>query len=229
MGTFAVISYLPLYVQGVLGSTASLAGIVLLVLSFGWTAGTLTGGQSMNRFGYRAGCFVGKLLLAVGYGLFVTTVDGPRLFAVFVMGFVIGFGMGVVNVTSMVATQNHVPPNNLGVATSTIVLSRMLGGAFGVNLIGSVLVSQMMRGLTILSADSGVKMSAGLIKKLANPQALLDPSTRALIPDVLLVALVDVLAAAFWYAFLTGLFAMLVGVGVAFFMDDDTPRQVTRH
>src|SRR4029077_3941343 len=48
MGVFGAVSYLPLYLQGVLGLTASGTGMVLLLLSLGWTAGSLLAGQWIN-------------------------------------------------------------------------------------------------------------------------------------------------------------------------------------
>src|SRR5262245_65493581 len=54
MGVFGAISYLPLYLQGVLGMSASGAGLILLLLSLGWTAGGLIAGHSIHRLGYRS-------------------------------------------------------------------------------------------------------------------------------------------------------------------------------
>ncbi|MGH7875806.1 MAG: MFS transporter, partial [Candidatus Binatia bacterium] len=54
MGVFGAITYLPLYLQGVTGLTASRAGMVLLFVSVAWTAGSLIAGQALNQFGYRA-------------------------------------------------------------------------------------------------------------------------------------------------------------------------------
>ena len=54
MGVFGAVSYLPLYLQGVIGLTASRAGMVLLFVSVAWTAGSLIAGEVLNRFGYRA-------------------------------------------------------------------------------------------------------------------------------------------------------------------------------
>lgn len=223
MGIFGVISYLPLYVQGVLGGSASRAGMTLLLASLGWTAGSLISGQGMNRFGYRTTSVAGMLLMALGYGLFVGSGNHLGLVVVLIAGCVIGAGMGIVSVTSMVAAQNSVPFNQLGVATSTVMLCRMFGGAFGISLMGSVLFSQMQRRLVTLSAGAGIDMPDGLIKKLANPQNLLDPSTRASIPDSLLASLVDILGYSIGYAFLSGFFIMLLGLALSFFMADHTP------
>ncbi|OGQ51199.1 MAG: hypothetical protein A2W66_02490 [Deltaproteobacteria bacterium RIFCSPLOWO2_02_56_12] len=177
----------------------------------------------MNRFGYRAASVAGMLLMTVGYGLFLGTRDHLGLVAVLVVGSVIGLGMGIVNVTSMVAAQNGVPLNQLGVATSTVMLCRMFGGAFGISLMGSVLISQMQRRLVTLSTASGINISDSLIQRLANPQNLLDPSTRGLIPDSLLTSLVDILGSSIGHAFLAGFFVMLIGLSLSFFMAEYTP------
>ena len=194
--------------------------------SLGWTAGSFIGGQGMNRFGYRAASVAGMLLMTVGYGLFLGTRDHLGLVAVLVVGSVIGLGMGIVNVTSMVAAQNGVPLNQLGVATSTVMLCRMFGGAFGISLMGSVLISQMQRRLVTLSTASGINISDSLIQRLANPQNLLDPSTRGLIPDSLLASLVDILGSSIGHAFLAGFFVMLIGLALSFFMAEYTPASV---
>lgn len=223
MGIFGVISYLPLYVQGVLGASASRAGMTLVLASLGWTAGSFIGGQGMNRFGYRVPCIAGMLLMALGYGSFVASKDHLGLVPVLAVGSLIGLGMGIVNVTSMVAAQNSAPLRQLGVATSTVMLFRMFGGAFGISLMGSVLFSQMQRRLVTFAAAPGVNISGSLVRKLANPQNLLDPATRDLIPDSLLATLVDILGRSMWSAFFTGFMIMLLGLGLSFFMASTTP------
>lgn len=221
MGMFGVISYLPLHVQGVLGGTASQVGFVLLLSSLGWTAGSFISGPGIHRFGYRAASIAGMMLMTLGYALFVATGDQLRLIPLLVVGFVIGVGMGMVTLTSMVAAQNSVPLNQLGVATSTIMLCRMFGGAFGIALMGSVLFSRMQRGLAGLSQGAGI--SNELSRKLANPQNLLDPATRALIPDLLLARLIDLLDRSVWSAFLAGLIVMLLALGLSFLMTEYSP------
>src|SRR3989304_7126429 len=89
MGAFGAISYLPLYLQGVTGLTASRAGMVLLFLSFAWTVGSLIAGQALNRFGYRAVAAAGMALMTVGYSLFVVFQSELSVFWV-----AIGGGMG---------------------------------------------------------------------------------------------------------------------------------------
>jgi EmrB/QacA subfamily drug resistance transporter len=222
MGVFGATTYLPLYLQGVLGLTASRAGMVLLLLSLGWTGGSLLAGQLINRRGYRFVSGAGMALLALGFGLFVIHPDHVKISAVLISATAIGIGMGLANLTTLVAAQTTVWPQRIGVATSTIMLFRTFGGAFAVSLMGTVLFSQMQHGLNRLgsSADG---LSAELRDKLAHPQNLLEPATRASIPMDLLPKLVEILADSIWYAFLTAFVLMLLGIVASLFMGSYTP------
>jgi EmrB/QacA subfamily drug resistance transporter len=220
MGVFGAVTYLPLYLQGVTGLTASRAGMVLLFLSVAWTAGSLIAGQALNWIGYRASAATGMILLAAGYSLFVAFKSDLSVFWVAISGTLIGTGMGMANLTTLVAVQNSVSHQRIGVATSTLMLFRTFGGAFAVSVMGTVLLHQMQRGLSQLSAGS---LSTALLDKLAHPQNLLEPATRAQIPPALLPRLIAILGDATWYAFLTGFALMVIGVAVSFFMSQDTP------
>jgi len=223
MGVFGAVSYLPLYLQGVLGFSASQAGVVLLVLSLAWTAGSLLAGPWINRHGYRTVTATGMSLLAIGFGLFFFVSETARILFVFASGIAIGIGMGLANLTTLVAAQSGVWPRRIGVATSTIMLFRTFGGAFSVSLMGTVLLNRMQQGLSRLDLSGTETMAPGLRHKLAHPQNLLEPSTRALVPPDLLPSLIELLADAIWYAFLTVFVLMLIGVAVSLRMSSDTP------
>jgi len=220
MGVFGAVSYLPLYLQGVTGLTASRAGMVLLFLSVAWTAGSLIAGQALNRVGYRVVAVIGMALIAVGYSLFVAFKSGLTVPWVAVSGTLIGTGMGMANLTTLVAVQNSVSHQRIGVATSTVMLFRTFGGAFAVSLLGTVLLNQMQRGLSELN---GSALSTALLSKLAHPQNLLEPATRAQIPPELLPRLITILGDAIWYAFLVGFLFMIIGVAASFLLASQTP------
>jgi EmrB/QacA subfamily drug resistance transporter len=225
MGVFGAVSYLPLYLQGVTGLTASRAGMVLLFLSVAWTAGSLIAGQALNRAGYRVTAVVGMALIAIGYSLFVASKSELTVPWVAVSGTLIGTGMGMANLTTLVAVQNSVSHQRIGVATSTAMLFRTFGGAFAVSLMGTVLLHQMQRGLDRLSVTG---LSGALLDKLAHPQNLLEPATRMQIPPELLPKLIAILADAIWHAFLTGFAFMFCGVVLAFFMSNESPSEATK-
>jgi EmrB/QacA subfamily drug resistance transporter len=221
MGVFGAISYLPLYLQGVTGLAASRAGMVLLFVSLTWTGGSLLAGQILNRFGYRAVAMTGMALLAIGYSLFVAFGSGLTVPGVIVGGAFIGTGMGLANLTTLVAVQNSVPHHHIGVGTSTMMLFRTFGGAFAVSLMGTVLLHHMQNGLNALGSNYPVE----LLAKLAHPQNLLDPVMRGQIPPELLATMTKILGDSIWYAFVTGFAFMFCGVLLSFFLSADSPAE----
>ena len=227
MGVFGAISYLPLYLQGVLGMTAWSTGLVILVLSMGWTAGSLLAGQGINGVGYRLVAVAGMSLLAAGYFLLVAPQLKAGMVAITLSSVAIGLGMGLANLTTLVAAQTAVAHQRIGVATSTLMLFRTFGGAFAVSLLGTVMLGYMQNRLAQLKA-SNTAVPAELWDKLANPQNLLQPSTRAELPTDLLAQMIPALDNALWYAFLTGFGLMIVGIFTACFMAGYTPANTPR-
>lgn len=222
MGAFGAITYMPLYLQGVNGMTAVGAGLIILILSMGWTAGSLIAGRSINRFGYRVAALCGMALLAAGYAIFIAPALGASLAAVCFSAAAIGVGMGMANLTTLVAAQSSVQPQCIGVATSTVMLFRTFGAAFAVSIMGTVMLSQMQSALARLHAASP-NMNSALWAKLANPQNLLEPATRGQIPPELLPKLIASLGDSLWYAFATGFVLMIVGIATALRMGNYTP------
>jgi hypothetical protein len=227
MGVFGAISYLPLYLQGVLGMSAWATGVIILLLSMGWTAGSLLAGQGINRVGYRVVAIAGMSLLAFGYLLLTAPQLRGGIAALTASSLAIGLGMGLANLTSLVAAQTAVPHQRIGVATSTLMLFRTFGGAFAVSLLGTVMLGHMQSRLTQLGALNKA-VPADLWDKLANPQNLLQPSTRAKIPSSLLAQLIPALDDALYYAFLTGLGLMVIGMAAACLMGGYTPANTPR-
>jgi EmrB/QacA subfamily drug resistance transporter len=227
MGVFGAISYMPLFLQGVLGMAASGAGMVILVLSMGWTAGSLLAGRWINRWGYRFAAVSGMSLLSVGYAIFIAPLFNANVIAVVVSAGIIGVGMGLANLTTLVAAQTTVSHQRIGVATSTIMLFRTFGAAFMVSVMGTVMLSHMQTALgNIKSVNSAV--DAAMWSKLANPQNLLEPATRAQIPSELLPHLIESLEHSLWFAFLTGFLLMMLGIAFSFLMSSYTPANTPR-
>jgi EmrB/QacA subfamily drug resistance transporter len=227
MGVFGAISYMPLYLQGVLGLSATSTGLVILALSMGWTVGSLSAGQGIDKIGYRRVAAAGMLLLALGYAILILPALNFGVAAVVVSAGAIGVGMGMANLTTLVAAQSAVAHQRIGVATSTIMLFRTFGAAFAVSLMGTVMLGQMQKSLGQLRA-AHTQVAASLWDKLANPQNLLEPATRSQVAPELLPRLIAALGDSLWYAFLTGLVLMLIGVAVSMALADSTPATTSR-
>jgi hypothetical protein len=161
--------------------------------------------------------------MAIGFGIFVMTGEPLALSVVLLASLLIGVGMGMANLTTLVSAQSAVPIRRIGVATSTLMLFRTFGGAFCISLMGTVLLNHMQQGL----AKVGAGLSATLRDKIANPQNLLEPVTR-LIPQEILPKLIDLLADSIWYAFSTAFALMILGCVVSSGMGAYTPANTPR-
>lgn len=139
---FTVISFMPIYLQGVVGMSATYAGTVLIPLSLGIVTGAGSSGGLMKRFGYKIFAVAGFAIAIVGYVLLSRLAamgpDAPVWLAVVEM-LILGLGVGFTIQTFIIAVQNAVDRHHVGVATSTITLFRSLGATFGVTLLGTVL------------------------------------------------------------------------------------------
>ncbi len=208
--------YVPLFVQGSLGGTALTAGAVVAPLSIGWPVGSLVGGRMLLRTGYRTTLLLGAVLIAAGTALCVPMNAGTSLAYVVFAVVVIGLGLGFTSTSYLVAVQNAVPWRRRGIATSSIVFFRTIGGSIGVAVMGALLnYSLGDRYRAAVERASGGDSS--LIRLLSDPNALLQPAVRSRIPEDAYAELAGALAAALSPAFLVLLVFGISTVAVAAF------------
>jgi predicted MFS family arabinose efflux permease len=136
---FGAVSFIPLFVQAVLGGTAVQAGSVLTPTSLSWVMGSTIGGRLLNRLGYRSLAVGGMLCLTTGYLLFTRLGTGSPLRYAAGSGVVLGLGMGLVTVTTVVAVQSAAPPGQIGVVSTLPFFFRNIGATIGVATMGTIL------------------------------------------------------------------------------------------
>lgn len=146
IGMIGVISYLPAYVQGVLGYSALVAGFTLSSMSIGWPISSVAAGRLFRRLGVRALVRAGGLAATAGT-LLIALLAGRGPLAAGVGAFVLGVGLGLLNTTFIVAIQSSVPWAQRGVATASNMLMRNLGNAVGAALLGGLLNFRLTRSL----------------------------------------------------------------------------------
>jgi len=131
-------TFLPAYIQGVMGRSPIIAGYALAISSVTWIAGSWAGGQIMLRASYRASTNVGGVFLVAGIAMLIA-LDPSRgpLWAATGTGLV-GIGMGLNQNTYTVAAQSVVDWSQRGTATAIISLMRMLGQTVGTAIYGAV-------------------------------------------------------------------------------------------
>jgi EmrB/QacA subfamily drug resistance transporter len=192
MAMFGTISYAPLFVQGVIGTSATSSGVVLTPLMLGAVTTSLLTGQLISRTGrYRWNVVLGPIVLAIGMFL-LWRMDVHTTSAQAARNMVIaGIGVGSMMQVFVISVQNAVSRAHIGSATALTQFSRQMGATIGVTVMGAI----VNHGL-----PSGLGGSAGIgIHRL--PPAARQALASALHPAFLLmacVALVVWLVAVTW-------------------------------
>jgi EmrB/QacA subfamily drug resistance transporter len=139
MVMFGTVSYVPLFVQGVIGNSATSSGVVLTPLMLGAVATSFLSGQLVSRTGrYRWNVLVGPPVLAAGMALLwrmnVHTTDRQAALAMVVAG----VGIGSMTHVFVLSVQNTVDRSTIGSATALTQFSRQMGATIGVAVIGVI-------------------------------------------------------------------------------------------
>jgi MFS family permease len=126
------IVYATLFAQGVMGVSATAAGVLMLPLNFTFIAGSVLAGRLIHRTGrYRIFPIVGFVTVVAGTVALARIGIASNALDLVVPTTVMGLGFGLAVPPTVLALQNAVPPRNLGAATATYWLGSSLGGALG--------------------------------------------------------------------------------------------------
>jgi EmrB/QacA subfamily drug resistance transporter len=207
---FGALTFLPLFQQVVRGDSPTESGLQLLPVMGGLLLTSIASGQIITRTGrYRyfpiAGTAVGVLgLLLLGR---LDRSTSPALGALYML--VLGMGLGMVMQVLVLAVQNSVPYEQLGVATSGATLFRSIGGSLGTALLGAVFSNRLAHALAAdlpagaRGAAAGVgSLDPSALARLPAPvhDAYLDAFTDAI--DLVFLVAAGVMAVAFVLAWL---------------------------
>ena len=202
-GMFGSISFVPLFAQGVLGTSATQAGITLTPMSLAWTLFSILAGRLLLIMGYRTLALIGMALLVVGAFLMSQVGPGSSLVSIMAYLSMMGAGMGFSIPAFLIAVQSTVPRRELGIATSTLQFSRSIGGTLGVSVLGMYLSARLASEL----------VASGLDPNAVSLDSLVDPLAGAAVQGPLRDALAAAVAGMFLLAFiasLAGLLAVLI-------------------
>jgi MFS family permease len=188
---FGTISFVPLFVQGVIGTSATASGVVLTPMMLAAVTMSIVSGQWVSRSGrYKANALAGPVVLGTAM-LLLSRMDVDTTRGEAVRNMVIaGIGMGLMMQIFVLVIQNTVPMRHLGAGTALGQFARAIGATLGVTLMG-VIVNQ---GLPAQAREGTV------VHRL---------------PPALRAELADALQPAFFAAFCTcALVLVLVAVGM---------------
>lgn len=141
---FVTIIYVPLFVQRVLGESASGSGAVLTPLMLGIITTSMVAGQLVSRTGhYRPVLIAGPPLLAAGFLLLTRLGVHSSQLEVTRDVVIVGLGVGLMMQTLTVAVQNSVSRRTIGVATASTQFFRSIGAMTGVSVMGALVTSRL--------------------------------------------------------------------------------------
>ncbi|MCI0488121.1 MAG: MFS transporter [Blastocatellia bacterium] len=200
---FGAISFIPLFVQGTFGGTATEAGYALMPFLMGWVLFAVIGGRLMLKVGYRPTVLAGLAIMTAGFALLATFgSDTPRWLLLADMG-VMGSGIGLVVLALLITVQNSVERSDLGIATSLQPFARSIGGAAGVAVMGAMLTLGLSSHLPDVQRASGLP-EAEVARIINNPSALIEPHARAELPPAIIAPLQEALSRALQHVFIAG-------------------------
>jgi EmrB/QacA subfamily drug resistance transporter len=235
-GMFGAIMYLPLFVQGVMGESATNSGAVLTPMMLGFVVSSIIGGQVMSRTGrYKAILLVSLILGSVGMFLFsrmsVDASNGELIRDMIITGLGIGATMSVFTIV----VQNAFSVRQLGEVTASLQFFRNIGGTMGVAILGSLMNSQFSSNFNAnLPTDVTATVPKEQLAALNNPQLILSPDVVAQVKQSftafgaqgdhlygeVILAVRDALSVAITDLFIIGMVFMLLALVATVFLKE---------
>jgi len=224
---FGSASFVPLFMQAVLETTATVAGATLAPQLLGWVFASIVGGRLLLHLGYRTIALTGTITLTVGALLMTRIGVDISRFQLAVNLALMGIGMGLSIPALLIAVQSDVRRDELGTATSTVQFSRSMGGALGVSIMGLILSLRLASGL----------LAGGLDPSTISVDRLMDPVAETNVSDALAAVVRGSLADAMVWVFAFGFIASALSLAVTLLLrggriaqlgTPETPGQATR-
>lgn len=178
MALIAITTFLPMFVQLVLGRSSVVAGLALTMVMLGWPLGATLASRTFLRVGLWRLVIAGALLVPVGATAFALLGPGSSPAQAAVGSFVMGLGFGLMSLASLILIQEATELSQRGSATASNVFSRNLGSALGAAFFGAVFnfglrradgsaavsdeqLRQLLEGTSTGSADAAMRLAIG--------------------------------------------------------------------
>lgn len=217
LAMFGGIVFLPLFLQVVVGASATNSGLLLVPMMGGIIGSSVIGGRLTTRTGrYKIFPVIGSALATVAFVLLSTMGVGTVLATASIYMFVLGVGVGLIMPILVLAVQNSVDFSDMGVATSSANFFRSLGGSFGTALLGAVFTGQLATRL------------AGLIPDDGGGQLISGPAAIAALPDGVRSLVIEAFASSISTVFLVAVPFTAVALVISLMMPE-LPLRETAH
>jgi EmrB/QacA subfamily drug resistance transporter len=185
MGMFGAILYIPIFAQGVIGTSGTGSGLALTPLMLGIVFASTITGQMVSRSGrYKWNAVLGCTLIVIGMVSFVTITTETSSLMLALRMIVLGVGLGCTFPVFNIAVQNAFETYRVGEVTASVQLARNIGGTVGTAILGGVMNAQLTKNLSSLSTDPFVRAMREVAPQ--SPIATIDSNSvqSVLNPDV---------------------------------------------
>lgn len=179
MVLLSLVIYLPLYLQGVLGESATNSGEVITPLTISLVVGAAIAGIVIARIGrYQAITIIGAIILSIGVFLMTLMTSSTSILEASRNMIIAGIGLGIFFSVLTLAVQNALPRTRLGVGTGAITYLRSVGQTLGVAITGSV-VNNVVAGELLKHLPGGYKqLGVQGLAAATNQQVLINSDYR---------------------------------------------------
>jgi MFS family permease len=201
---YGIDTFVPLFVQGARGGTATTAGAVVTPVILMWAVSANLAARGIVRNGFRRTARFGALTILAGFAaLLLGARLGWRVGAISAACGLIGTGLGFSSLAQILAVQHATAESERGVATSLVPFMRAMGGAVGVGALGGILSAGLTQRLGSAAGDAGRLLLAapGEAVPGSAPPLLREALGASLLPifDLLAaLALLNLLATSFF-------------------------------
>lgn len=214
--------YIPIYIQGVLGGTATNSGLVLLPMMLGSVVSATGGGFLMSKWSYRKIMIIFTIILAAGMVSLTTLKPDSSRLLVTVYMILTGLGIGATFSVLSNAAIHHFHPSQRGSVNATVAFIRSLGMTLGITVFGIVQRNDFTSKLKEIFAGTGEAQGQTKdIPVLNDPRVLLAPETRAQIPEPVLDKITAVLSSSITQTFMWALIPTVLAFIAAIVMTNE--------
>jgi EmrB/QacA subfamily drug resistance transporter len=232
MAMFGGLMTVPLYLQIVKGSSATMAGLQMIPFVVGIMAGSIVSGQLISRTGrYRIFPIVGSVLMVVALFLFSLVGADTPLWQTMLVMVLMGLGLGSNMQPMITAVQNAVSPREIGTATGAVTFFRSMGGTLGTAVFLSVLFNVLPGNIRdrFTAAQQTPEFQAALqadpaqqelLKRATSSDALNDTSFLDQLSDVIAHPFKVGFSDSVHVVYLMAFAVMLIGLVVVFFLPE---------
>ena len=179
---FGAIMFLPLFVQGVMGKTATNSGTILMPMMLAAIVSSIGAGQLLARTGrYKLVVIAGFVAVSVGGFLLSRMTLATSSATLVVYMAIMGLGLGVAMSTFTVIVQNQYPTHRLGEVSAGLQFFRSIGSTVGLAVFGTILNSRFASSLAASLPDQlkGLATDPATAAQFNNPQVLLSVPAKS--------------------------------------------------